>query len=474
MKRLKSICCVGILMLIFSLLQINAYANESSVKEYSKKKDGETNISANFKVKEFACNDGSDKILIDTDLVKILQNIREYFNKPVHINSAYRTIAYNKVIGGASKSNHTKGMAADIYVSGVSPAEVAKYAETIGVKGIGKYGSFVHVDTRDTKYYWIGHAEEKATTFGGNYNSQPYNSVSGKSDNDYIKEDKNPCSHTSYNDYGRCKKCDKEYYINENPMSATTYQAVKNDVPVRNRPYSPEKITKYLSKGAKVTVVASGKNSVGNLWYKLNDGSWVYSKNLEKYVEKAAGSTLNINFTQYPESIKQGNSFSLRGDVSSNYKITSVKGYIINSSGTNIYTTSDYPDSKSMDIRSAKLNQNLPFGKLSSGNYTLKVVATDSSGSSKTWKKDFSVSGNSSQSLRISNPNQNIQKGQSGTSVKELQQCLNKLMGAGLTADGIFGNKTLEAVKAFQSKYGLSADGIAGPKTNSKINSLLQ
>ena len=86
----------------------------------------------------------------------------------------------------------------------------------------------------------------------------------------------------SYDSYGKCKSCGEEYDMTIKSMSATTYQAVKNDVPVRNRPYSPEKITKYLSKGTKVTVVASGKNSAGNLWYKLKDGSWVYSKNLEK------------------------------------------------------------------------------------------------------------------------------------------------------------------------------------------------
>ena len=33
------------------------------------------------------------------------------------------------------------------------------------------------------------------------------------------------------------------------------------------------------------------------------------------------------------------------------------------------------------------------------------------------------------------------------------------------TADGIFGNKTVEAVKAFQSAEGLTVDGIAGQQT---------
>lgn len=51
-----------------------------------------------------------------------------------------------------------KGMAADIYISGVSPQNLANYAKSIGIKGVGTYKSqgFVHVDTRTSKYYWNG------------------------------------------------------------------------------------------------------------------------------------------------------------------------------------------------------------------------------------------------------------------------------------------------------------------------------
>lgn len=73
----------------------------------------------------------------------------------------------------------------------------------------------------------------------------------------------------------------------------------------------------------------------------------------------------------------------------------------------------------------------------------------------------------------IVNPNQVIRYGQSGESVKQLQQSLNKILGTNLDVDGKFGDKTLAAVKQFQSKYGLTVDGDAGPNTNNKINSLL-
>lgn len=124
------------------------------IDEYSLKKDGEYNISPNFKIKEFRCKDGSDIILLDSSFViNKLQNIRTHFGKPVRINSAYRTIEYNKKIGGAKNSYHTKGMAFDIVVDGTNLDEICKYAQSIGIKGIIRYNTFVHIDARSEVYY---------------------------------------------------------------------------------------------------------------------------------------------------------------------------------------------------------------------------------------------------------------------------------------------------------------------------------
>lgn len=71
-----------------------------AIKTYSKAKDGELSLSANFKVKEFASKDGVDTILIDSELVRFLQKIRDYFQSSITISSGYRTIAHNKNIGG--------------------------------------------------------------------------------------------------------------------------------------------------------------------------------------------------------------------------------------------------------------------------------------------------------------------------------------------------------------------------------------
>lgn len=137
----------------------------TTIKQFSLIKDGETQLSNNFKVKEFKCKDGYDTILIDLTLVNYLQKIRDYFNKPVIINSAYRTTAYNAKVGGATKSKHLYGMACDIKINGVAPKVIAAYAETLGILGIGLYDSFVHVDTRTTKSFWYSSKQIKYTTF---------------------------------------------------------------------------------------------------------------------------------------------------------------------------------------------------------------------------------------------------------------------------------------------------------------------
>ena len=121
---------------------------------YSLSRNGDQNISRNFKVKEFRCKDGSDTIYIDADFVKTkLQAIRDHFGAPVTINSAYRTATYNKKVGGASNSYHVKGQAFDIVVAGHTPSEVARYAQTLGINGIIQYNTFVHIDSRATKYW---------------------------------------------------------------------------------------------------------------------------------------------------------------------------------------------------------------------------------------------------------------------------------------------------------------------------------
>lgn len=143
-------------------------SDSTGIKTYSVKKDGGTYLSDNFKVKEFACNDGSDTVLISDKLVGLLQKIRDHFGAAVTINSAYRTESYNKKIGGATKSQHVNGTAADIVVKGATPLEVAQYVEHImpDSGGIGVYQSFTHVDVRANRSRWDNRSGSEVVVSG--------------------------------------------------------------------------------------------------------------------------------------------------------------------------------------------------------------------------------------------------------------------------------------------------------------------
>lgn len=143
-------------------------------------KNSKTKLTPNFTASEFACHGKGccTTSKIDEKLANYLQKIREHFGECVTITSGYRCAKHNRAVGGATSSYHAKGMAADIVVEGVAPAEVAKYAESIGILGIGLYetdkdGHFVHVDTRTKKAFWYGQKQIKRSTFGGAPSNYP-------------------------------------------------------------------------------------------------------------------------------------------------------------------------------------------------------------------------------------------------------------------------------------------------------------
>jgi peptidoglycan hydrolase-like protein with peptidoglycan-binding domain len=60
--------------------------------------------------------------------------------------------------------------------------------------------------------------------------------------------------------------------------------------------------------------------------------------------------------------------------------------------------------------------------------------------------------------------------GEHGKRVSDLQSRLNALgFKPPLKVDGIFGPKTLAAVRAFQKSHGLKVDGLVGPKTTAAL-----
>ena len=112
-------------------------------------------LSEHFQDEEFCCHCCKKSIDIDKRLLAGLEKLRAMINRPIHINSGYRCEKHNQLIGGASKSYHLKGMAADISVKGMDSQELFSYCEKIEeFHGLGCYRSWVHVDTREKKTIW--------------------------------------------------------------------------------------------------------------------------------------------------------------------------------------------------------------------------------------------------------------------------------------------------------------------------------
>ena len=130
------------------------------INAYSKAASGGKQLSAHFKVREFACGDGSDAVLVAPRLVMVLETIRAHFDAAVTINSGYRTPQHNAKVNGAAHSQHCYGMAADISVSGQKPETVAAFARSImpdwGGVGIYAKKGFTHIDVREKKSDWTG------------------------------------------------------------------------------------------------------------------------------------------------------------------------------------------------------------------------------------------------------------------------------------------------------------------------------
>ena len=108
-----------------------------------------------FKQSEFACKCGCGFDNINLKLVKILDEIREYFGQPVIVTSGCRCANHNaKQKGSSPNSRHISGKAADIVVRNVDKSKVLAKCKEYVANGRARYaytnnsnmGNAVHID----------------------------------------------------------------------------------------------------------------------------------------------------------------------------------------------------------------------------------------------------------------------------------------------------------------------------------------
>lgn len=101
---------------------------------------------------------------IDPRLVELLHAIARRTGTRIDLVSGFRAPMFST----AKLSYHTRGMAADIRIPGMTPLMVRDLVLAMGVKGVGYYpvSQFVHIDVREEKAYWVdtGAAREENET----------------------------------------------------------------------------------------------------------------------------------------------------------------------------------------------------------------------------------------------------------------------------------------------------------------------
>jgi uncharacterized protein YcbK (DUF882 family) len=114
-------------------------------------------LSDHFSKAELACKH-CGVCVVDAKLLSGLETLRTLAGKAVIVHDAYRCPEHNAAVGGAPRSSHPNGQAADVHIAGLSIRQM--YQLALGVPefaagGIGIYAEgFIHVDVRGYVARW--------------------------------------------------------------------------------------------------------------------------------------------------------------------------------------------------------------------------------------------------------------------------------------------------------------------------------
>jgi uncharacterized protein YcbK (DUF882 family) len=88
-------------------------------------------------------------------LAGLLEEVRALLNKPILLNSGFRSKAVNDSVGSKDTSQHRIGCAADIRVPGMTPKEVVEACIKANIgydQIIEEFGSWTHISVPNTDY----------------------------------------------------------------------------------------------------------------------------------------------------------------------------------------------------------------------------------------------------------------------------------------------------------------------------------
>lgn len=123
------------------------------------------NLSPNFTLDELTVSEIAQRRNLDNtpnasevaNLVRVaelLEQVRALLNKPILVNSAFRSKPVNDAVGSKDTSQHRIGCAADIRVPGMTPKQVVQACIDGGIpfdQIIEEFGSWTHISVPNTK-----------------------------------------------------------------------------------------------------------------------------------------------------------------------------------------------------------------------------------------------------------------------------------------------------------------------------------
>jgi hypothetical protein len=117
------------------------------------------NLSPNFTLEELTHSEIAERLGLDNTpnedvkanlvrLARMLEEVRRALGRPIHINSAYRSLEVNGKLGSKPNSQHCIGCAADITVSGLTPDNIVQEILKTNIEFdqlIREFNTWVHI-----------------------------------------------------------------------------------------------------------------------------------------------------------------------------------------------------------------------------------------------------------------------------------------------------------------------------------------
>ena len=106
-----------------------------------------------FKESEFKrCNPSCSLQDMDQDFMTLLDAVRSLAGIPLVLNSAYRSVAHEKMKGRSGTSSHCLGIAVDVRCNTLSNRDkIVRAAMALGIRRIGIAPTYIHLDTDKDK-----------------------------------------------------------------------------------------------------------------------------------------------------------------------------------------------------------------------------------------------------------------------------------------------------------------------------------